>query len=178
MWQTVYTARSESEAGSVLPTIGDIPAGSQVKIRIDLQPWAPVGKLADLAGAELWAQKLYPEMTVSDVYGDWHWIEIRGVAKGAFPIAIALIVFGVLALFGVAAWAAVSISADIREVQVAKSEYMEVAIRAGYTPAEAAEAWEKAQPLPGVALASGVAAGLGFGALLLIGVGAFLLLRK
>ena len=116
-WQLILKASNEAEAREAKPAIADIPAGSEVQINIDLPVWAPVGRLADLAGAEFWASKLYPEVQVTDVEGNWHYIIIHGRAIGAFPIAIALIVFGVLGVFGLAAFATVSVYANITEQQ-------------------------------------------------------------
>ena len=121
-WREILKATSEAEAREAKPAIADIPAGSEVQINIDLPWYAPAGKLADLAGMEFWAQKLYSEMQVVDVEGNWHYIIIHGKAKGAFPIAIALIVFGVLAAVGLTTFATVTIYSNITEQQTIAAE--------------------------------------------------------
>jgi len=131
-WQLILKASSEAEAREAKPAIADIPAGSEVQINIDLPVWAPVGRLADLAGVEFWASKLYPGVQVTDVEGNWHYIVIHGRAIGAFPIAIALIVFGVLGVVGLAAFATVSIYANITEQQKIATEREAAKIEATY----------------------------------------------
>ena len=131
-WQLILKASSEAEAREARLAIADIPAGNEVQINIDLPIWAPVGRLADLAGTEFWVGKLYPEMQVTDVEGNWHYIIIHGRAIGAFPIAIALIVFGVLGMVGLAAFATVSIYANITEQQKIATEREAAKIEATY----------------------------------------------
>jgi hypothetical protein len=95
-WQTIIDASSLEEARTAKPAIADIPAGSRVKIRVEFAWYAPIGKIGDLTGAELWYPKLLPyDLEVVDVYGDWHWIEILGTAKG-FPVLPAVIAVSAL----------------------------------------------------------------------------------
>jgi hypothetical protein len=100
-WQTIIDASSLEEAKTAKPTIADIPAGSRVKIRVEFAWYAPIGKIGDLAGAELWYPKLLPyDLEVIDVYGNWHWIEILGRAKGLPVIPLVIGISSFLAGFG------------------------------------------------------------------------------
>ena len=75
---------------------------TKVKIRIEVPSWAPVGRLADLAGAEWIAQQFAPaEVRVIDVYGNWHWMEIVGVAEGTPVLLLVTIIVGMLAALGI-----------------------------------------------------------------------------
>ena len=133
-WVEVLKASSEDEARAVTPAIADIPAGNEVQINIDLPAWLPVGKLADLAGVELlaqhfWADKLYPEMQVTDVEGNWNYIIIRGKAIGLVPLAVFLIIWAVIkipviiSLIGAAAgFITVTIFGNITEQQKVAAE--------------------------------------------------------
>ena len=139
-WQEILKATSEAEAREAKPAIADIPAGTEVQINIDLPWYAPAGKLADLAGIEFWGSKLYSEVDVTDVEGNWHYIIIHGKAKGALPIAIALVVFGVLIVVGLATFATVTIYANVTEQQkiaaeheIAKIEATERLLDRGYS---------------------------------------------
>ena len=148
-WQQILKATSEAEARAAKPAIADIPAGTEIQINIDLPIWLPVGKLADLAGIELlaqrfWADKLYPKMRVTDVEGNWNYIIIRGKAIGVAPLAIFLAVWAaikipiIISLIGAAAgFIAVTIFANITEQQriaaqreVVKAEATEAIISA------------------------------------------------
>lgn len=182
MWQTIVEANSLEEFQSARPTIYEVPTGSEVVIRIELVAWAPIGKLADLAGAEWWGQKLAPELRVADVYGNWHWMEIRGIATGMAPVVlIPLIVFGLAAL-GWGAWiySKIKISADVKEREEAKIEFIEERLREGYTP-EQIDRWLEGieSPPPGIELPKWLApAGIGIGTILLIGLAVLLIMRK
>jgi hypothetical protein len=102
-WQTIIDASSLEEAKTAKPTIADIPAGSRVKIRVEFAWYAPIGKIGDLAGAELWYPKLLPyDLEVIDVYGDWHWIEILGTAKGFPVLPVVIAISASIAALGIA----------------------------------------------------------------------------
>ena len=102
-WQTIIDASSVDEAKAARPTIADIPAGSRVRIRVEFAWYMPIGKIGDLAGSELWVPKLLPyNLEVTDVYGDWTWFEIVGVAKGMGPAAIVIVVCALLVTLGIA----------------------------------------------------------------------------
>ena len=101
-YQTIVSATSVDEFQSEAPDI-DLPPGTKVKIRMELPPWAPVGKLADLAGAEWIAQQFAPaEVRVTDVYGNWHWMEIEGVVEGTPVLLLVTIIIGMLSALGIA----------------------------------------------------------------------------
>ena len=188
-WQLILKASNEAEAREAKPAIADIPAGSEVQINIDLPVWAPVGRLADLAGTEFWASKLYPEVQVTDVEGNWHYIIIYGRAIGAFPIAIALIVFGVLGVVGLATFATVSIFADITEQQkvaaereTAKIEATKELLDRGYEIGDVT-AWLEGIKTPPPEAKSVIDSilpkiGIGAGAIILILLALFLLGRR
>jgi len=100
-YQTVVSATSVDEFQDKAPDI-DLPPGTKVKIRIELPPWAPVGRLADLAGAEWVAQWFVPaEVKVIDVYGNWHWIEIVGVVEGTPVLLLVAIIVSMIAALGI-----------------------------------------------------------------------------
>ena len=188
-WQLILKASNEAEAREAKPAIADIPAGSEVQINIDLPVWAPVGRLADLAGAEFWASKLYPEVQVTNVEGNWHYIIIHGRAIGVFPIAIALIVFGVLGVVGLATFATVSIYSNITEQQkvaaereTAKIEATKELLDRGYEIGDVT-AWLEGIKTPPPEAKSVIDSilpkiGIGAGAIILILLALFLLGRR
>ena len=184
-WQEILKATSEAEAREAKPAIADIPAGTEVQINIDLPWYAPAGKLADLAGTEFWAQKLYSEVQVTDVEGDWHYIIIRGRAKGVIPVAIALIVFGVLAVIGLATFATVTIFANITEQQkiAGEREAAKIDFIKTYEPIYGEKVFEWVEgistPPAGISLPDILKpAAIGTGVILLIALGIFLFMGR
>ena len=102
-WRTIIDASSTEEAKAARPTIVDIPAGSKVRITVEFAWYMPIGKIGDLAGSELWVPKLLPyQLEVTDVYGDWHWFKIEGIAKGVGPAVLVIVICGIIAALGVA----------------------------------------------------------------------------
>lgn len=102
-YKTIIDASSIDEFGTVMPAIQELPKGSKILLRIELPAWALVGKLADLAGAEWWASEfLGADVRVLDVYGDWHWLEIKGIAKGTPVLLLVTIIIGALSALGIA----------------------------------------------------------------------------
>ena len=102
-WQTIIDASSVDEAKTAKPTIADIPTGSRVRITVQFAWYMPIGKIGDLAGSELWLPKLLPyKLQVTDVYGDWTWFKIEGVAKGSPVLPIVIAVCATITLVGVA----------------------------------------------------------------------------
>ncbi len=102
-FQPIIDATSIDEFGAVLPTIEDLPKGAKILLRIELPPYAPIGKLADLAGMEWWAEQFIgADVRVTDVYGNWHWLEIMGVAEGTPVLLLVTIIIGALSALGIA----------------------------------------------------------------------------
>lgn len=102
-WQTIIQASSVEEAEAAKLTIADIPAGSKVRITVEFAWYMPIGKIGDLAGSELWLPKLLPyDLEVTDVYGDWTWFKIEGVAKGFPVLPVVIAVCATLTLVGIA----------------------------------------------------------------------------
>lgn len=102
-WQTVLQASSLDEAKVAKPTIADIPAGSKARITVEFAWYMPIGKIGDLAGSELWLPKLLPyKLQVTDVYGDWTWFKIEGVAKGFPVLPVVIAVCATITLVGLA----------------------------------------------------------------------------
>jgi len=105
-WVTIAEANSLDEFKNAQPSyLKDLPKGTKLRLRIELPSYCPFGKLADIAGAEWWAQWLMPQgIDVIDVYGDWTWIEVQAEVDppmwpawviGAIAIAIAALPFGI-----------------------------------------------------------------------------------
>lgn len=191
MWQVIAQADTVAGLSSVTPTVSELPHGTELIIRFDLPAWAPVGKVADIAGAEWWGQWLAGAgMEVTDVYGNWHWMEIRGRADPIWLIALIPLIIKAVAALGVTGfltWAAVKVTANIfvepaqvaKEREQAKIEFIETQLRAGYTPGQITSWLEGVESPPaGVELPSWWPAGIGLGTILLVGLGAFLILRK
>lgn len=102
-WVTLADATSLEELQAAKPAIADLPAGTPVKLRIELPAWAPVGKLADLAGAEWWASRFIgADVEVIDVYGDWYWMEVTGRARGTPVLLLITIIIAALSALGIA----------------------------------------------------------------------------
>lgn len=195
MWQVIAQADTVEGLSSVIPTVSELPKGTEVIIRFDLPIWAPIGKLADVAGAEWWGQWLAGAgMDVIDVYGNWHWMEIKGKADPIWLIALIPLIIKAVAALGVTgflAWAAAKITANIfvkpaevaKEREQAKIEFTEERLREGYTPEEINRwlagiespptevsilpEWDKVKPYV-----------IGIGALIVIGLIAFVVLRR
>lgn len=192
MWQVI--AQSDTVAGlsSVTPTVSELPHGTELIIRFDLPAWAPVGKVADIAGAEWWGQWLVGAgMEVTDVYGNWHWMEIRGKADPIWLIALIPLIIKAVAALGVTGfltWAAVKLTANIfvepaqiaKEREQAKIEFIEARVREGYNPEQVTRWLEGIEsPPPEIKLPEWLApAGIGIGAIVLIGLAALLIIRK
>lgn len=180
MWKTIYQANSAEELEAPVIDYQDIPPGTPVKIRLEMQPWAPIGKLADMAGAEWWVPKLVQaDVTDVDVYGDWHWIVIEGRAIGAATALIIAAIAGFVATYGLSVYlVSVVLQADIEE---AKLEQTEKWLREGYTPEQVSTMLRETRPakadfMPD--LSAPAIAGIGTSTILLVGLGLFLLLRK
>lgn len=192
MWQVIAQADTVEGLSSVIPTISELPKGTELIIRFDLPIWAPVGKLADVAGAEWWGQWLAPSgMEVTDVHGNWHWMEIRGEADPIWLLALIPLIIKAVAALGITgflSWAAVKLTANIfvkpaevaYEREQAKIEFIETKLREGYQPDEITRWLEGIEsPPPGVTLPEWAGpAALGTGALLIIGVVVVLIFMK
>ena len=168
------------------PAVADLPAGTPVLLRVELQPWAPLGKLADLAGTEQWAQKLVSaHIKVEDVYGSWGWVEVRGHVTGTpAHLIIAGIVVALIAL-GYAAWIVkdIMLSADIKTREKAAQDLLQDLIDDhGLTPKEAADIVAGITPAPpGVTLPDWVkpaATGIGIGLVVVLGLLGLVAVRK
>lgn len=176
----IAQANSVEELQSAFLPYKEIPAGTPIKIRLELAKWFPMGKLADLAGAEFWAKHLIrADMDVLDVYGDWYWIEIEGKARGlAVPLLIAIIA-GAVAVLGLAAFiTSVVITAKIEKEKLQTATDL---INKGLTPEEVSQVLEATKPaapkLPTVPkLPTSALAGLGIGTGAIIAIVAGLLL--
>lgn len=168
-----------------VPAIAELPAGTPVVLRVELQPWVPFGKLADLAGTELWAQKLVPaHIAVDDVYGSWTWVEIRGRVTGSPAVLIIAGIVAALVALGYAAWMVkeIKLSADIKEREKNVDDLLRELIDAGLTPEQAQAVIAGTRPAPpGVTLPDWVqptVAGIGTGLVVVLGLAVFLALRK
>ncbi len=102
MYQTLVVANNIDEFEAARPSIDDLPPGTKIRLRVELPAWAPIGKLADLAGAEWFAQQFAPaQIRVIDVYGDWHWMELTGVAEGSPVLLLITVIVAALSLLGI-----------------------------------------------------------------------------
>lgn len=134
-WITLAEATSLEEFEATVPPITELDKGTRLKLRIELPEWAPIGKLADIASAEFWAQWLGPEgVTVIDVYGDWYWIEMTAEVDpplgtlaliAIIAAAIAVLPFSIALLI-----AAIKLSAE-QVVEVAPGIFKWLAIGLG-----------------------------------------------
>lgn len=116
-YQTLIDASTIKEFESLASTVGiaDLPPGTNILIRVELPSWEPVGKLADLAGTEWFAQQFAPaQVRVVDVYGNWHWIEIKGVVEGTPILLLVAIIIVALSALGIAYFISrIMLSADL-----------------------------------------------------------------
>lgn len=66
-WDTIVEVEKPAELADATPIVDEVPAGT--RMRIEVNGWG-LGKLADVAGAEWFAQKLVDaDVTVIDVKG-------------------------------------------------------------------------------------------------------------
>lgn len=119
-WITVAEASSTDELRTLTPAVNEIPNGSPVRITITLPAWLPLAHLADLAGAEWFAQRFVGAVKVTDVSSPDHLytIEIDGTAIGLFwfiLVPLLVVVLGALAIIGINAWQHVTVEADITQ---------------------------------------------------------------
>jgi len=173
MWTEIARANTIAELQNIVPTYADIPAGTEVNIHLELQWWAPIGKLADMAGAEWWAPRLAQcHMDVIDVSGNWHYIDIRGIARGMPVVLLIAIIAASVVVLGLGVYiSSVVITANI---ETKKLEQANEWLRLGYTPEQVSQmlgAVTFKPTLPAIA-------GISTGAIILIGLAVFLLMRK
>jgi len=183
MWTTIVEARSVQELESLTPLYSEIPAGTPILIRLELQWYAPImvfpgGKLADLAGAEWWAPRLaQADLEVIDVRGNWHWMEIEGRTRGTPVVLIIAAIVGFVAIFGLSVYISnVRITANIEQKKLEQADEW---LRAGYTPGQVSQmlgeiTFEPTLPTPSLPTIAGISVGvIGIGVIIL-----FLILRK
>ena len=178
MWTTIVEARSVQELESLTPLYSEIPAGTPILIRLELQWYAPIGKLADLAGAEWWAPRLaQADLEVIDVQGNWHWMEIEGITRGTPVVLIIAAIVGFVAIFGLSVYiSSVRITANIEQKKLEQADEW---LRAGYTPEQVSQmlgeiTFEPTLPTPSLPTIAGISVGvIAIGAIIL-----FLILRK
>ena len=178
MWTEIARAKTTEELQNLVPTYADIPAGTEVNIHLELQWWVPIGKLADLAGAEWWAPRLaQADMDVIDVSGNWHYIDIRGIARGMPVVLLIAILASAVAILGIGAYiSSVVITANM---ETKKLEQANEWLRAGYTPEQVSQMLGAATFTPSLpSIPTPTLAGLGIGTIAIIAVIAFLLLRR
>ncbi len=182
MWQTIVEAPSVEEFQAASPAVSDLEKDTPIIVRIDLVPWAPIGWLANVAGAEWWGQRVSPAgMIVDDVSGESNWVEITGHADPVpVVLLVSLIVAGIAGL-GVISWmiANIKISADVKEREQSKEEFVKEMVDKGYSPSEIND-WLNGikSPPPEVKLPSGLGLGVGLGVVALVALGAFLLFKR
>ena len=166
MWSIIAEAGSVDELQNSFPLVDDLPPGTEILIHVDLVKWAPIGKLANIAGAEWWSQRLAPEnVLVTDVSGDWTTIEIRGVVHGTPVLIIIAVIVAALSLLGVAYYVSrIYVSANI--VEQTKADIARNMINSGYSADQVRQvldgiktATPNAAVVGGVSLAA-IAAGL------------------
>lgn len=178
-WATVYESQSGQALESIQPTYSEIPAGSLVDIEITLVKWAPVARLADLAGAEWWGQQLAgAELKVTDVEGVGNYtIIIHGTAVGLAPLLLIGVLAVCLTILGVSiAWiTTVRITANIEEK---KLEVVKEGMRLGYTPEQISQVLEGVKTSYTPSLNLPTVAGISAGVLVVGAVVLFLILRK
>ena len=168
------------------PTIADLPTGTPILLRVVLQPWAPFGKLTDLAGTELWVQKLAPaHIKVEDVYGSWNWVEVRGYVTGTPATLIIAGIVTALISFGYAAWVfkEITLSADIKTREKETQDLMwDLIDNQGLTPKQAQDVITGISPAPpGVTLPDWVkptVTGVSIGLVVVLGLLALIAVRK
>lgn len=181
-WRTILTANSaqEVESGQVQPTIDELPAGTPVKVHIELADWAaPFGKLTDLAGAEWWAPRLAEvDLDVTDVYGTWGSFTIEGTARGMAVMTALVAIVSALAALGIVYF----VTSMLMEASIAeqkKADTLNRLIDEGYSPEEASRAVEKLEVEPTLPeLPSPAGLGIGIGTLALIALGLYLVTRR
>ena len=177
-WTEVARASTAQELENLVPAYAEIPAGTEVKILLELQWWAPIGKLADLAGAEWWAPRLVQaDLDVIDVTGNWTFIEIYGRTRGTPLILIIAAIAAAVAILGLGVYlTSVVITANMEQKKLEQADKW---IREGYTPEQVtrmleATAFEPKTPeisIPGLP-------NIGTGMLIIGAVALFLILRK
>lgn len=115
-WVTIAQGTSLEEFQASRPPIADLPKGTKLLLRVELPWWAPIGWLADLYGMEWWMGLFAPEgITVDDVYGGWHWMEMKAtVDPPLLPAILIILICTALSIIGVAAIIAlVTLKAEI-----------------------------------------------------------------
>ena len=126
-------------------------------------------------------------MEVIDVYGNWHWMEVKGKADPVWLLALIPLIIKALTMLGIA-FAAVKVSANVfvapaeiaQEREQVKVEFIQARLAEGYTSAQI-DSWLKGieSPPPGVTLPSlPMVAGISAGVLIAGAIVLFLLLRK
>ena len=84
-WKTIVEANSLDEFQSAQPSVGDLPAGTPVKLTFEFPHWYPLAGIANIAEAEWVAQRFYDEahIQVTDVNSPdaWH-VVIEGKIVG------------------------------------------------------------------------------------------------
>jgi hypothetical protein len=104
-WQVIAEGNSIEEfEASTTTEIVDLPKGTRLRYRVEVPIWAPIGKLADLAGVEFLAQYFGPAgIDVDDVYGNWHWMEVRATVDPPLaPLTAVAVIILALAALGIA----------------------------------------------------------------------------
>jgi len=176
MWTEIARANTADELQYIEPAYADVPADTEVNIRLELQWWAPIGKLADLAGAEWWAPKLaQADLDVIDVSGDTYYIDIRGTARGMPVIVLLAVLATAVAVLGIGAWVStVVITANIEQKKLEQANQW---LDAGYTPEQVSQMLNSATFKP-LDLNAPAIAGISAGVVLAGIVVLLLLLRR
>jgi hypothetical protein len=144
-WQVIAQASNPDELQTVTPAIADIPNGSPVLIRIELQPWFPIAGIANLAGMEWAAQRFAGSINVTDVSSpDAHTIQITGTAIGLAWFILVPIIIGALLVLGYGAYVYQSITVSSNIAAQAQAQQATEAARenfiATYEPTLGAQA--------------------------------------
>ena len=120
-WKTIVEANSLDEFQSAQPSVGDLPAGTPVKLTFEFPHWYPLAGIANIAEAEWVAQRFYDEahIQVTDVNSPdaWH-VVIEGKIVGTPVLAIVIAVGAIVVALGIFWVVHAKFEADIAETQV------------------------------------------------------------
>ncbi len=176
MWTEIVRASTADELQNTIPAYSEIPAGTEVNIHLELQWWAPIGKLADMTGAEWWAPQLaQADMDVIDVSGNWHYIDIRGRARGMPVVLLIVIIAAAVAVLGLGVYlASVIITANM---ETKKLEQVNEWVLAGFSPEQIAQMLEGVKFEPTTPSLPAIA-GISTGVLIVGAIVLFLVLRR
>jgi len=100
--QTLITATSIDEFRAKA-TNQDLPPGTKIRLTFELPAYAPIGNLADLAGAEFfYSYFVGADTTVDDVYGEARKVTILGTVNGTPILLLVTIIIAALSALGIA----------------------------------------------------------------------------